>query len=103
MRKRLYEILNEKFAMNSNFICEIKVHKIDEEEYENGVDRELKYDIMIYLNVDLLKVYNHAGSYGLRLGVIKKVTAFLNDWMGLNPQEYFLGTSSKECGKGIKI
>lgn len=96
LRERLSEILNERFAESSNIVCAIKVFNVDPEENDYI---GLKFDIRINVNIDLFKTYNPSGVWGLSEGISKKISGFLNDWMGLEPNEYNLSISAQKCNK----
>jgi len=94
MRKRISELLNDKFK-ESNVICDIVVREIDEEEYDYEIERGLKYDIFVYLNEAFVRA--GGGVFGFRVATTKKIKRMLSDWLNLNENEYYISTLVKDC------
>jgi hypothetical protein len=100
MRTMLNQILPEKFVKNSGMICDIKIYEVDEDEKDYEVERGLKYDIYVHLTRSIIK-FPDLGQQGIKAGIRKKLDTFLQDWMGLDSEEYYIGFLLKDCDKKI--
>ena len=91
--KTMSELLNEKFK-DSRFVCGIEITPIDKEDEPETMQ---DYDIMVYMKLNFVKVYNLAGYEGMKKGVKLKIKYVLKDWFGFDEDKFYVGFSVKDC------
>jgi hypothetical protein len=91
LRNHMLELLNYSFK-DSNVICEIKVNDVeeDDDDYNDG----LRYDIYVFINSSFTRA---VGIYGFKVATQRKIDSLMEDWFGLNENEYYVSISTKDC------
>ena len=94
LRNTISQLLDTELVAGSKVICEIKVYNVDEEEddYEKG----LRFDIHVYLN-EIYANTRTGGWYGFNVSTNKQIIRLLRNWFGLNEDQYYISTFSKDC------
>jgi len=91
LKNHMLELLNYSFK-DSNIVCEIKVTDVeeDDDDYNDG----LRYDIYVFINSSFTRA---VGIYGYKVATQRKIDSLMEDWFGLNKNEYYVSISAKDC------
>jgi hypothetical protein len=91
LKNHMLELLNYSFK-DSNVVCEIKVTDVeeDDDDYNDG----LRYDIYVFINSSFTRA---VGIYGYKVATERKIDSLMEDWFGLNKNEYYVSISTKDC------